>query len=189
VKSTQETGPDVKESEEEESDAEGEPDVQDGPRYSYGDSDYLFDQEKLHTFELTLSDQNLAYLDSAPALEEYVPGTLTFEGETLPVGIRYKGSVGAWVGCLSGDGFLSTEGEKECTKLSTKVKINWEDSDDTFYEVKNCNFIHKILIRQKCMSDSGIGYFEKWVFLHHVPFTPDLSLTDNSMVSMLSQSK
>ena len=103
VKSTQETAPDVKESEEEESDAEGEPDVQDGPRYSYGDSDYLFDQEKLHTFELTLSDQNLAYLDSAPALEEYVPGTLTFEGETLPVGIRYKGSVGAWVGCLSGE--------------------------------------------------------------------------------------
>ena len=142
VKSTQETGPDVKESEEEESDAEDEPNVQDGPRYSYGDSDYLFDQDKLHTFELTLSDQNLAYLDSAPALEEYVPGTLTFEGETLPVGIRYKGSVGAWVGCLSGDGFLSTEGEKECTKLSTKVKINWEDSDDTFYEVKNSNFIH-----------------------------------------------
>ncbi|GIR37131.1 MAG: hypothetical protein CM15mP49_25160 [Actinomycetota bacterium] len=30
MKSTQETGPDVKESEEEESDAEGEPDVQDG---------------------------------------------------------------------------------------------------------------------------------------------------------------
>ena len=71
-----------------------------------------------------------------------------FEGETLPVGIRYKGSVGAWVGCLSGDGFLSTEGEKECTKLSTKVKINWEDSDDTFYEVKSSNFIHKILILQ-----------------------------------------
>ena len=37
-------------------------------------TDYLFDQDKLHTFELTLSDQNLAYLDSAPALEEYVPG-------------------------------------------------------------------------------------------------------------------
>ena len=85
VKSSQETAPDVKESEEEQSDTEGEPDVQDGPRYSYGDSDYLFDQEKLHTFELTLSDQDLAYLDSAPALEEYVPGTLTFEGETLPL--------------------------------------------------------------------------------------------------------
>ncbi|MGB1369387.1 MAG: CotH kinase family protein [Acidimicrobiales bacterium] len=159
VKSTQETGPDVKESEEEESDAEGEPDVQDGPRYSYGDSDYLFDQEKLHTFELTLSDQNLAYLDSAPALEEYVPGTLTFEGETLPVGIRYKGSVGAWVGCLSGEGFLSTEGEKECTKLSTKIKINWEDSDDTFYEVKKLQFHSQNLDPTKM--HERLGY---WLF-------------------------
>ena len=159
VKSTQETTPDVKESEEEQSDAEGEPDVQDGPRYSYGDSDYLFNQEKLHTFELTLSDQNLAYLDSAPALEEYVPGTLTFEGETLPVGIRYKGSVGAWVGCLSGEGFLSTEGEKECTKLSTKVKINWEDSDDTFYEVKKLQFHSQNLDPTKM--HERLGY---WLF-------------------------
>ena len=35
VKSTQETAPDVKESEEEQSDEEREPNVQDGPRYSY----------------------------------------------------------------------------------------------------------------------------------------------------------
>jgi spore coat protein CotH len=154
-----ETTSDVKDSEEEQSQDKGEPDVQDGPRYSYGDSDYLFDQEKLHTFELTLSDQNLAYLDSAPSLEEYVPGTLTFEGETLPVGIRYKGSVGAWVGCLSGEGFLSTEGEKECTKLSTKIKINWEDSDDTFYEVKKLQFHSQNLDPTKM--HERLGY---WLF-------------------------
>ena len=88
-----------------------EPEKDDGPRYVSGDSEHLIDQGKLHTFELTLSDQNLAYLDSAPGLEEYVPGTLTFEGESLPVGIRYKGSVGAWVGCLTGD-FFQAEGEK-----------------------------------------------------------------------------
>lgn len=154
-----ETNSPVKDSEEEQSQGKDEPDVQDGPRYSYGDSDYLFDQEKLHTFELTLSDQNLAYLDSAPSLEEYVPGTLTFEGETLPVGIRYKGSVGAWVGCLSGEGFLSTEGEKECTKLSMKVKINWEDSDDTFYEVKKLQFHSQNLDPTKM--HERLGY---WLF-------------------------
>ena len=159
LQSSEETTPDVKEPKEEQSQDKSEPDVQDGPRYSYGDSDYLFNQEKLHTFELTLSDQNLAYLDSAPALEEYVPGTLTFEGETLPVGIRYKGSVGAWVGCLSGEGFLSTEGEKECTKLSTKVKINWEDSDDTFYEVKKLQFHSQNLDPTKM--HERLGY---WLF-------------------------
>ena len=75
---SQETTSDVKDSEEEQSQEKGEPEAQDGPRYSYGDSDYLFDQEKFHTFELTLSDHNLAYLDSAHSLEEYVPRTLTF---------------------------------------------------------------------------------------------------------------
>ena len=107
--------------------------------YKNGEASYIFDQAKLHTFELTLSEQDLAYLDSAPGLEEYVPGTLTFEGDSMPVGIRYKGSVGAWVGCLSGD-FFEAEGEKTCSKLSMKVKINWEDSDDTFYGVKKLQF-------------------------------------------------
>ena len=142
----------------EEGEEKSEP-KQDGPNYENGNSDYLFDQNRLHTFELTLSEQNLAYLDSAPSLEEYVPGTLTFEGETLPVGIRYKGSVGAWVGCLSGEGFLSTEGEKECTKLSTKIKINWEDSDDTFYEVKKLQFHSQNLDPTKM--HERLGY---WLF-------------------------
>lgn len=127
------------ETQNENSQDQNEPEKDDGPRYASGDSEYLFDQEKLHTFELTLSDQNLAYLDSAPGLEEYVPGTLTFEGESLPVGIRYKGSVGAWVGCLTGD-FFEAEGEKSCTKLSMKVKTNWEDTDNTFYNVKKLQF-------------------------------------------------
>ena len=122
--------------EEDEEKSEPEPD---GPNYENGDSDYLFDQNRLHTFELTLSEENLAFLDAEPGREEYVEGTLTFEGESLPVGIRYKGSVGAWVGCVSGD-FFSAEGEKTCTKLSMKVKINWEDSDDKFYEVKKLQF-------------------------------------------------
>ncbi len=157
-KSPQETAPDTKESEEEESQEKSEPDVQDGPRYSYGDSDYLFDQEKLHTFELTLSDQNLAYLDSAPGLEEYVPGILTFEGESLPVGIRYKGAVGAWVGCLTGD-FFQAEGEKSCTKLSMKVKTNWEDTDNTFYDVKKLQFHSQNLDPTKM--HERLGY---WLF-------------------------
>ena len=130
----------------------------DGPRYASGDSEYLFDQEKLHTFELTLSDQNLAYLDNAPGLEEYVPGTLTFEGESLPVGIRYKGSVGAWVGCLTGD-FFEAEGEKSCTKLSMKVKTNWEDTDNTFYNVKKLQFHSQNLDPTKM--HERLGY---WLF-------------------------
>ena len=63
------------------------------------------------------------------------------------------------MGCLSGEGFLSTEGEKECTKLSTKVKINWEDSDDTFYEVKKLQFHSQNLDPTKM--HERLGY---WLF-------------------------
>ena len=54
-------------------------------------SDYIFDQDRLHTFELTLPERNLEKLDNDPTAEKYVEGSLTFEGETLsPIGIRYK---------------------------------------------------------------------------------------------------
>ena len=68
-------------------------------KYLSTKSDYIFDQDRLHTFELDLPEASLAALDDDPTAEEYVEGSLTFEGETIsPVGIRYKGSVGAWVG-------------------------------------------------------------------------------------------
>ena len=79
-------------------------DQDDEPRWATGDSDYLFDQDELHTFEITLSDDALAELDGDPTAEEYVEGSLTFEGETVDeVGVRYKGSIGAFLGCTSGD--------------------------------------------------------------------------------------
>ena len=62
------------------------------PRWATGDSDYLFDQDRLHTFEITLSDAALAELDGDPTAEEYVEGALTFEGETVDeVGVRTRG--------------------------------------------------------------------------------------------------
>ena len=127
--------------------------------YKTGDSSYIFDQDKLHTFELTLTEEDLAYLDEQPGREEYVEGSLSFEGQTIgPVGIRYKGSVGAWVFCVSGD-FFQAEGEKTCTKLSMKVKINWEDSDDTFYGLKKLQFHSQNLDSTKM--HERLGY---WLF-------------------------
>ncbi|MFT7249333.1 MAG: spore coat protein CotH [Arcticibacterium sp.] len=65
-------------------------------------------------------------------------GVLIFEGDTLsPVGIRYKGSIGAWVGCLSGDHVFEPSGFKTCTKLSMKVNLN---SDQKFFNLKKLQF-------------------------------------------------
>ena len=104
-------------------------------------SSYIFDQKKLSTFELNLPPADLAKIDADPSAEEYVAGSLTFEGETISqVGIRYKGSIGAYVGCLSGTDWANPSGRKTCTKLSMKIKINWNDSEARFYGLKKLQF-------------------------------------------------
>ena len=66
---------------------------------------------------------------------------LKFNGEELsPVGIRYKGSIGAFVDGLSGKDWANPSGHKTATKLSLKVKIDWKDSDRTFYGLKKLQF-------------------------------------------------
>ena len=123
-------------------------------------SDYIFDQKKLPTFELNLPARALAEIDADPSAEEYVEGSLTFEGETIsPVGIRYKGSIGAWVGCLSGNDWANPNGFKTCTKLSMKIKVNWDDSDAKFYGLKKLQF-HSQNHDESQMHDR-IGY---WLF-------------------------
>lgn len=110
-------------------------------QYLQLDSDYIFDQNNLNTYELIIPDESLAFIDSDPAAEEYVAGSLVFQGDTIsPVGIRYKGSIGAFVGCVSGNDFTEPSGYKTCTKLSMKVKINWEGRDEKFYGLKKIQF-------------------------------------------------
>ena len=109
--------------------------------YLNGNSDYIFDQESLHTFELKIPESSLRKIDSDPTKEEYVEGMLIFQGDTLsPVGIRYKGSVGAFVGCTSGKDPFNPSGRKICTKLSMKVKINWKGRKDKFYDLTKLQF-------------------------------------------------
>lgn len=103
-------------------------------RYATEDASVLFDPDVIHTFDIDLDDSALDELESDPAAEEYVEGSLTFGGETIDrVGVRYKGSVGAFLGCTSGPNPFVPSGEKTCTKLSLKLKINWDGADTEFY--------------------------------------------------------
>ena len=102
--------------------------------YSYNEShtsEYVYDQQKLHRFDIWLTNENLNKIDSDPAAEQYVEGSLIFEDKIIKkIGIRYKGSIGAWVGCLEGDDWSNPSGAKTCPKLSLKLKINWKGSDN-----------------------------------------------------------
>lgn len=113
----------------------------DSPQYLEFDSDYLFDQDALYTYELIIPEENLAFLNNDPAAEEFVSGSIVFQGDTLsPVGIRYKGSIGAFVGCTSGLDWTNPSGSKTCTKLSMKIKTNWEGREDKFYGLNKLQF-------------------------------------------------
>ncbi len=110
-------------------------------RYLSESSDYIFNQDSLFTFELKLSEIALKHLDGDPAAEEYVEGSLMFNDEIIsPVGIRYKGSVGAFVNAVSGSDWANPSGRKTATKLSLKIKINWKDKAKTFYGLKKLQF-------------------------------------------------
>ena len=105
------------------------------------ESDYVFDQENLRTYDLYIPETSFSQLNEDPAAEEYVEGMLVFEGDTIsPVGIRYKGSVGAFVGCVSGSDWFDPSGHKICTKLSMKVKINWEGREERFFGLNKLQF-------------------------------------------------
>lgn len=130
------------------------------PSFEEGESDVIFNQSKLYTFELNLPAASLAKIDADPTAEEYVEGSMTFEGQTIsPIGIRYKGSIGAFVDCLSGTNWAQPSGHKTCTKLSMKIKINWEDKDRTFYNLKKLQF-HSQNNDESQMRDR-LGY---WLF-------------------------
>ncbi len=140
--------------------AEGEDSGNAGPGDESGDDDYLFDQEQLHTFEINLPDDALAALDADPTAEEYVEGSLTFEGETIePIGVRYKGSIGAFIGCVDGPDPFAPSGAKTCTKLSMRLKMNWSDPDTEFYGVRTVQ-LHSLNFDQTLMHER-LGY---WMF-------------------------
>jgi len=104
----------------------------------------LYSPDLMPTFELQISEENLAFLDNEPAAEIYVPGTLIYEGEEIPnVGIRYKGSVGAFVGCTANstdENPFDTSGAKICPKLSMKVSFNEYNPDGRFMGLKKLLF-------------------------------------------------
>jgi len=110
-------------------------------KYINESSDYIFNQKTLHTFEINIPLKDLKRIDSDPVAEQYVAANLKFNGETLsPVGVRYKGSVGAFVGSVSGNDWSNPSGYKTATKISMKIKIDWKDSTRTFYGLKKLQF-------------------------------------------------
>jgi spore coat protein H len=110
-------------------------DSADVPGPSTEDLDFVFADDQLRTYELTLANADLQRLDADPLSEEYVPGTLTVDGEQYdPVGVRYKGSYSTLESCIDG------QGNRICPKLSIKIKFNEFETSQRFHGLKRLNF-------------------------------------------------
>jgi hypothetical protein len=102
---------------------------------------YIYADGELRTYELRIAEADLEKLNANPTAEEYVPGTLVFEDKEYgPVGVRYKGSTGAFLGCVAGGSPLAPTGPKTCAKLSMKVSFDWEDPEGRFFGLKKLQF-------------------------------------------------
>lgn len=109
--------------------------------YLKQNSDYVYDQTKIKTYELIITKEGLAKIDANPIAEEYVEAALIFEGDTIsPVGVRYKGSIGAFGGCLSDPDWGHPAGRKVCEKLSMQIKVNWNDRKERFFDLNKLQF-------------------------------------------------
>ena len=126
---------------------DGPPTVTDGPGAVVTEPDDesapFWDPNELRTYEIEVAPEDLALIDGDPAAEQYVPASLTYEGEHYPnVGLRYKGSIGAFIGCTTG-GFGAmgfSGGAKTCPKLSMKVSFNWAEPGGRFHGLKKLQF-------------------------------------------------
>ena len=125
------------------------------------DAAFWFGQYVLHTVELLIEPDDLAILNAAPADEVYVPGYVVFNGVTYgPVGVRYKGSIGSFVGCTSGpDGFWDISGPKTCPDLNFKVSFNRYDPELRFFGLKKLLF--HAMRQDPSLMRERLGY---WLF-------------------------
>lgn len=115
----------------------------------------LFDQTQFRTYELFIDEADLAQIDEQPAAEVYVPGRFKLGTEELAVGVRYKGSVGAFGAPCTDSAFLQTDGSK-AGKCSLKVSFSWTDPEQKFHGLKKLNF-HSLNADPSLMRDR-LGY-------------------------------
>ena len=82
----------------------------------------VFDEDVIHTYDLTVAPDDLEWLNENALREEWVRGAVSFDGQQFDaVGVRYKGFYGMLRFCFDG------AGNPTCDKLSFKLKFNQYD--------------------------------------------------------------
>jgi hypothetical protein len=99
------------------------------------DLDHLFDQAKVHAFELEMTEEDWAWLRANAIKEEYVPANLLFEGRRyVGIGVRFKGGWASLLNCFD------SQGNQICPKLSMKLRFDKYDPCGRFYGLRRLVF-------------------------------------------------
>lgn len=97
-------------------------------------SDAVFDNSAIHTYRITVADEDWEWLNANPLLEQYVPATVEYEGRVYEdVGLRYKGFFGNLRFCFD------ERGQRRCDKLPLKLKFSEYDSAGRFFGLQRLN--------------------------------------------------
>lgn len=101
------------------------------------------DDGPLPTVSIELAPEDLASLDAAPLAETYVQGAVVVDGQRFDaVGVRFKGSVGAWFDCTEESTAwnpFDAGGARTCPKLSMKLDFDRYQPDSRLSGLKKVN--------------------------------------------------
>lgn len=99
------------------------------------DASWVFDEDAMHRYELTLTAEDWEALQATALEEQYFPATLQVDGVTFgEVGFRFKGANSTLRRCRDG------AGTPICPKMSFKVKFDEYDDSQRFFGLKRLNF-------------------------------------------------
>jgi spore coat protein H len=103
----------------------------------------------------TASDK--ARIDARPSAEEWVRGTLRYNGKTYdPVGVRYKGSVGGFLAPCTAQTLVGRSNGRKVGKCSMKISFDKYNKEGSFYGLKTIN-LHSMNRDESLMKDR-LGY-------------------------------
>jgi hypothetical protein len=115
---------------------------------------YLFDETTVRTYEIAVAPADWQWLNDNALLEEYVPATLTFEGQVYGgIGIRYKGGASTLRNCFNSAGNLI------CPKLSIKLDFSEYQPGQRFHGLKQLHFNN--MVKDRSMMHDRLAY---WLF-------------------------
>jgi hypothetical protein len=118
---------------------------------------YVFDQTIVRTYNIIISESDLAMIDLAPAAEVYVNGMLEFEGKAYgPLAVRYKGSVGGFLAPCTAAASVGAKPGPKTGKCSMKIDFDRIDPTARFHGLKKLNF-HS-MDRDPSMMRDRLGY-------------------------------